>query len=138
MNPRIKKAVSKSIQRTSSPMDRLWNGLCVASCLALKWPLCTENLAAVKLSLLSTYVEQLRAISNPGENGAFQEVAWSTFAPKVVEGLRLDSKRMLMSTPFHWLNFRQSSLTRLIYSNRRKQRRLRRLLSNGSIPAGPL
>lgn len=136
MNQQFKQAVSQSIRQTSSPMDRLWNGLCVACCLALNWQLSSVNLGAVKASLLSTYAQQLRGISKPGEPNAFQMVEWSTFAPKVVEGLRLDSKRMLMRTPFHFLNFRQSSLTRLIYSNRRKQQRFARRLSNGLPSAG--
>lgn len=131
MNQQIKKAVSESIQPSNSPMDRLWNGLCVACCLALNWPLSLENLGAVKASLLSIYARQLRAISEPGDPGAFQGVEWSTFAPKAVEDLRRDSKRMLMRTPLSWLNFRQSSLTRRIYSNRRKQQRLRKRLLNG-------
>lgn len=137
-NPQIKSAVSKSIQQSSSPMDRLWTGLSVDCCLALKWPLSLENLGAVKLSLLSIYARQLRAVSNPGEKGAFQAVEWSTFARKVVTDLRRDSGRMLMQTRFPFLNFRQSSLTRQIYSNRRKQQRLRKRLLNGLTKEGRL
>ena len=118
MTTAIQQHVSKSLAQASSDRVRRWNGLCVASCLALNWPLSLENLGAVKASLLSTYAEQLRAELS----GAASELGageWSTFAQKVQAVLRRDSVRMLMGTRWNWLNFLQSSLTRRIYSTRR-------------------
>lgn len=136
-NP-IQQAVSESIRQTNLPMDRLWTGLCVACCHALNWPLSLENLGAVKHSLLSMYAPQWQWMLNPGVKSESAVAAWSMFAPKVVAVLKRDSRRMLMRTPFHFLDFRQSSLTRLIYLTRRKLRRsVRRSLSGSPTKGSP-
>lgn len=124
MSVQVQQHVSSSIRQATSALERRWNGLCVASCLALNWPLSLENLGAVKASLLSTYARQSLEALNGGSAGQSEE-AWSTFARKVHEVLRRDSGRTLMRTRLSWLNCRQSSLTRLIYSNRRMRQRSR-------------
>src|SRR5690242_18009953 len=91
---KISQAVSSSIQQATSVAVHQWTGLCVASCLALNWPLSMANLAAVKASLLSTYAEQ----SPGGSSGALAaplKAEWSMFARKVLEVLKRDSGRML-------------------------------------------
>ena len=126
----VKQSVSQSGQRLSLVAARQWTGLCVASCLALNWPLSMENLGAVKASLLSTYVRRSRS----GSSGAPSERPkdeWSTFAQKVLADLRRDSKRTLMGTRWSWLNFLQSSLTRRIYSTRRTLLRSHKQLLTG-------
>src|SRR5579871_889456 len=123
-------AVSQSLQQANFQVERRWNGLCVSCFLALNWPLSLENLGAVKASLLLTYVRQ----SPAGLSGGLiapSEAEWSTFARKVLGDLKRDSERMLMSTKWSWLNCRQSSLTRLIYLNRRMRQRSRSPSSRG-------
>jgi hypothetical protein len=122
LQPRSQDPASLSIQQRISQAERLWNGLCVECCLALSWPLSLENLGAVKVSLLSTCAQQLRAALNGGKTEQLK-AEWSTFAQKALADLRRDSGRMLMNTEWSWANCLQSSLTRRIYSNRRKLRR---------------
>ena len=129
---KVQQHVSASIQQQISQAARQWSGLCVASCLALNWPLSTENLGAVRASLLSTWQRQ----SSEGWNGAQNapsKGAWSMFAQKVLADLKRDSARMLMQTRWSWLNCLQSSLTRRIYSTRRTLPRSRKPSLNGGM-----
>ena len=130
----IDQHVSQSVQQASSQVERRWNGLCVASCLALNWPLSLENLGAVKASLLWIYVQPSRAGFSGAPTGSSEE-EWSTFAQKVLAVLKRDSARMLMNTRWSWLNFLQSSLTRRIYANRRT-RQLSHTRSSGGYKTG--
>ena len=129
----ISQHVSSSIAQATSVAARQWTGLCVASCLALNWPLSMENLAAVKASLLSTFAAQSPA-GLSGVLAAPSGAEWSTFAQKVVADLKRDSGRMLVGTRLSWLNFLQSSLTRRIYSTRKTLQRSRIRSFNGQQP----
>lgn len=131
MTAETQKAVSESLAQSASDQDRRWIGLCVACCLALNWPLSTENLGAVKASLLSIYALRLRAALS-GAASESHEAEWYMFAQRVVEDSKRDSARMLMGTRWSWLNFRQSSLTRRIYSTRRTLQRSQKRSSTGA------
>ena len=115
----LTESASESTQQASSVAARQWSGLCVTCCLALNWPLSMVNLAAVKVSLLSTYVRPLRAESS----GAASESSadeWRMFALKAVQDLRRDSERMQKNMAWRWTRWIwASSLTRRIYSSRR-------------------
>lgn len=130
MTEQIDQYVSKSIRQANSVQARQWTGLCVACCLALNWPLSMVNLGAVKASLLWTYAQPSRVASS-GDPDARQKDAWSTFAQKVLQDLKRDSKRMLVGTRFNFLNCLQSSLTRRIYSTRKTLLRSRKQSSIG-------
>ena len=126
----IQQHVSASLKQSTSVLARQWSGLCVASCLALNWPLSTENLGAVKASLLSTYARLSKEASSGGP-AAHAAAEWSTFARRVLADLKRDSGRTLMGTRWNWLNFLQSSLTRQIFSTRRTLLRSQKLSSSG-------
>lgn len=130
MTTETQKAVSRSLAQLSSAQDRRWIGLCVESCHALNWPLSLENLGAVKASLLSIYALRLRAALAGGESES-HAAEWYMFAQKAQADLSRDSKRMLMQTEWSWLNCLQSSLTRRIYSNRRKLQKSQNQSFNG-------
>lgn len=130
MTAAIQQHVSQSIQREISQAARQWSGLCVACCLALNLPLSMENLGVVKHSLLSIYAQQSPGGSN-GAPSAPLRGEWSTFAQKVVQDLKRDSARMLAGTRWSWLNFRQSSLTRRIFSRLRTLQRSQKLSWSG-------
>ena len=127
----IQEHVSRSIQQSRLDLDRQWNGLCVACCLALKWQLSMENLGAVKASLLSMYAQQSQGALSGGASEP-RRVEWSTFAQKVLADSKRDSERMVAGTRWSWLNFRQSSLTRRIYSTRRTLLRSRKRSLTGA------
>lgn len=134
-NPKLRQAVSQSLQQANFQAERRWNGLCVSCCLALNLPLSLENLGAVKASLLLTFAQQSREASS-GETTASLEAVWSTFAQKALADLKRDSGRMSVRMGWTWGNVLLSSLTRLIYLNQRMRQRSRVRSSTGSRRLG--
>ena len=100
---------------TSSVPDNHWLGLSAECCLALNWPLSTENLAVVNRSLRWIFVQQYPAGLPGAMRTAQSEDLWSTFAQKVLADSRSASVPMLEPTTSTSLNCLGSSQTLRTY-----------------------